>query len=64
MAEAAKGLKKVMDEDGRTVCFVKEFNGHNYPPYESFIEKMESYWESFPVNDTDIYLLNYPKSGM
>ena len=64
MAGFEKGLKHIIDDEGKFVYTTKEYNGHLYTPFKGLVEKIDSYWESFPVYDTDIYLLCYPKSGM
>ena len=64
MAGFEKGLKHIIDDEGKFVYITKEYNGHLYTPFKGLVEKIDSYWESFPVYGTDIYLLCYPKSGM
>ena len=63
MALSGKGLKSIIDDEGTFIYFAKEYNGHLYFPFGDLVERIDSYWESFPVHDTDVYLLNYPKSG-
>ena len=63
MALSEKGLKKIVDDEGTVVYFAKEYNGHLYAAFKGLVERIDSYWESFPVYDSDVYLLNYPKSG-
>ena len=64
MSDSEKGLREVTDDAGNLVYVATEYNGHLYEPFNNFEEKIDGYRESFPVYDSDIYLLNYPKSGM
>ena len=63
MADDEKGVKKITDDEGKVVYIAREYNGHVYEPFRNLVDKIDSYWKSFPVFDSDIYLLNYPKSG-
>ncbi|XP_067952065.1 sulfotransferase 1B1-like isoform X2 [Watersipora subatra] len=53
----------VLDTDGKFIYNASVYNSHHYCPFKNFTEKLEGYKRSFPVQDDDIYLLNYPKSG-
>ena len=64
MSDSEKGWREVADDAGNMVYVATEYNGHLYEPFNNFEEKIDGYRESFPVYDSDIYLLNYPKSGM
>lgn len=59
-----KGFQRVVDKDGNFIWNAMEYNGHLYSPFgDSFVDRLDSYKETFPVYDNDIYLLAYPKSG-
>lgn len=56
--------KKVLDDCGRFVWNVAEYNGHIYKPYKGdLVQRLERYKKWFPVYDGDIYLPAYSKSG-